>query len=85
MNALGWQIGAVLFGASFLIVSIYLAKVLNSAHKVVEKTNRLLDVNERHINDIIDNASHITKDVKDIIEIITNITGLFRVFKFFKK
>ena len=53
--------------------------------QVVEKTNRLLDVNERHINDIIDNASHITKDVKDIIEIITKITGLFRVFKFFKK
>ena len=84
MNALGWQIGAVLVGTSFLKYQ-YLAKVLNSAHKVVEKTNRLLDVNERHINDIIDNASHITKDVKDIIEIITKITGLFRVFKFFKK
>ena len=35
--------------------------------------------------EIIDNASHITKDVKNIIEIITKITGLFRVFKFFKK
>ena len=42
MNALGWQIGAVLFGASFFIVSIYLAKVLNSANKVVEKANRLI-------------------------------------------
>lgn len=85
MNALGWQIGAVLVGAGFFIVSIYLAKVLNSAHKTVEKTNRLLDVNERHINNIIDNASNITNNVKDIIEIVTKITGLFRVFKFFKK
>ena len=44
MNALGWQIGAVLFGASFLIVSIYLAKVLNSAHKVVEKNMTFADL-----------------------------------------
>ena len=49
MNALGWQIGAVLFGASFFIVAIYLAKVLNSTNKVVERANRLIDVNERHI------------------------------------
>ena len=74
MNALGWQIGAVLVGTSFLIVSIYLAKVLNSAHKVVEKTNRLLDVNERHINDIIDNASHITKDVTGVFKILAIIS-----------
>ena len=61
MNALGWQIGAVLFGASFFIVAIYLAKVLNSANKVVERTNRLIDVNERHITDIVENAAHIKK------------------------
>ncbi|WP_419725972.1 DUF948 domain-containing protein [Terrisporobacter petrolearius] len=85
MNALGWQIGAVLFGASFFIVAIYLAKVLNSANKVVERTNRLIDVNERHITDIIDNASHITKSVREIMDIVTKISSLFRVFKFFKK
>ncbi|WP_455537677.1 DUF948 domain-containing protein [Terrisporobacter sp.] len=85
MNALGWQICAVLIGLSFFIVSIYLVKILNSTYKVIEKTNRLLDVNERYINDIIDNASHITKDVKDIIEIITKITSLLKIFKFFKR
>ena len=75
MNALGWQIGAVLFGASFFIVAIYLAKVLNSANKVVERTNRLIDVNERHITDIVDNAAHITKSVREIMDIITKITS----------
>lgn len=85
MNALGWQIGAVLFGASFFIVAIYLAKVLNSANKVVERTNRLIDINERHIVDILDNTAHITKSIRDIMDIINKITSLFKVFKFFKK
>ena len=85
MNSLGWQIGAVLFGASFFIVAIYLAKVLNSTNKVVERANRLIDVNERHVTDIIDNTAHITKSAREIIDIITKITSIFRVFKFFKK
>ena len=85
MNALGWQIGAVLFGASFFMVAIYLSKVLNSTNKVVEKANRLIDVNERHITDIIDNAAHITKSVREIIDIVTKITSVFKVFRFFKR
>lgn len=85
MNALGWQIGAVLFGASFFIVAIYLAKLLSSAQKLIEKTNRLIDVNERHVTEIVENASHITKSVEDIMDIISKITSLAKVFKFFKK
>ena len=85
MNALGWQIGAVLFGASFFIVAIYLAKVLDSTNKVVERANRLIDVNERHITDIINNSANITKNVREIIDIITKITSLFRIFRFFKR
>lgn len=85
MNALGWQIGAVLFGASFFIVAIYLAKVLDSTNKVVERANRLIDVNERHITDIVDNTAHITKSIREITDIVTKITSIFRVFKFFKK
>lgn len=85
MNALGWQIGAVLFGASFFIVAIYLAKVLDSTNKIIERTNRLIDVNERHITDILDNTSHITKSIKETMDIINKITGLFRVLKFFKR
>lgn len=85
MNALGWQIGAVLFGASFFIIAIYLAKVLDSTNKVVERANRLIDVNERHITDIINNSANITKNVREIIDIITKITSLFRIFRFFKR
>ena len=85
MNALGWQIGAVLFGSSFFIVSIYLAKLLNSTNKVVERANRLIDVNERHITDIVNNAAHITKNIREIMDITTKITSLFRIFRFFKK
>lgn len=85
MNAIGWQIGAVLFGASFFIVGIYLAKLINTASKSVEKVNRLIDSNERHITEIIDNAASITKSVKNILELINKFASIFRVFKFFKK
>ncbi|MEG0181664.1 MAG: DUF948 domain-containing protein [Terrisporobacter sp.] len=85
MNAIGWQIGAVLFGASFFIVAIYLAKILNTANKSVEKVNKLIEQNDRHITEIIDNAASITKSVKDIIEIVDKFTSIFKVFKFFRK
>ena len=85
MNAIGWQIGAVLFGASFFIVAIYLAKILNTANKSVEKVNRLIDQNDRHITEMIDNAASITKSVKDIIGIVDKFMSIFKVFKFFRK
>ena len=85
MNALGWQIGAVLFGASFFIIAIYVANVLNIFNKTVEKTNRLIDVNERHITDIVDNAAYITKSAREILDIVTKVMSVFKVFRLFKK
>jgi len=38
MSAWGWQIGAVLIGVSPVIVAVYIAKLLNSLNKSVEKT-----------------------------------------------
>ena len=52
---------------------------------VIERANRLIDVNERHITGIVENTSSITKSVRDIMDIITKITSLLKVFKFFKK
>ena len=85
MDALGWQIGAVLFGASFFIIAIYVAKILNTTNKAVEKVNRLIDFNERHITDIIDNAASITKSVNDILDVVNKVSGIFRAFRIFKK
>ena len=85
MNALGWQIGAVLFGGSFFIVAIYLAKVLNTTNKAVERVNRLIDFNERHITDIIDNVASISKNLNDILDLINKVSGIFRAFRIFKK
>ena len=58
---------------------------MNALGWQIERTNRLIDVNERHITEIVENTSFITKSIKDIMDIITKITSLFRVFKFFKK
>ena len=37
MSAWGWQIGAILVGASALIIAVYLGKMINSTTKLVEK------------------------------------------------
>lgn len=85
MDAMGWQVGAVLFGASALIIAIYIAKLLNTTNKVVERFNRLIDYNERHIQEIIENAASITESVDEIIGVFTKVTGVLKVFKIFRK
>lgn len=85
MNAMGWQVGAVLFGASALIIAIYVARLLNSTTKVVERANRLIDYNERNIQDIIDNAASITKNIDEIIELVTKMSNILKIFRIFRK
>ena len=46
MNAMGWQVGAILFGASALIIAIYIGKLLNSTTRVVDKAYKIIDYNE---------------------------------------
>ena len=57
MNTLGWQIGAFLIGASALIIAVYIGKLLNTTNKVVEKVYKIIDYNERHIHETIENVS----------------------------
>ena len=80
MNAIGWQVGAVLFGVSVLIIAIYIAKTLNTATKTIDRVNKIIDYNE-----IIDNAADITTDVKSILDIVEKVTGFFKILRVFKK
>lgn len=85
MDAVGWQIGAILFGVSALIIAIYLAKLINSATKVVEKVYKIVDYNERHIHETIENFAAITKSTEDIVGLASGVTSITKVFRFFKK
>lgn len=85
MDAMGWQIGAVLIGASALIVAIYIGKLLNSTTKVVEKAYKIIDYNERHIHYTIENVASITRNTEEITDVVTKITSITKVFKFFKR
>ena len=85
MDAVGWQIGAILFGVSVLINAIYLAKLINSTTKVVEKAYKIVDYNERHIHDTIENVAAITKSTEDIVSLASGVTNITKAFRFFKK
>ena len=85
MNAIGWQIGAVLFGVAILIIAIYIAKTLNTATKTIDRVNKIIDYNEKNLNKIIDNAADITNDVRSILDVVEKVTGFFKVLRIFKK
>ena len=85
MNALGWQIGAVLIGASALIIGIYIGKLLNTTNKVVEKAYKIVDYNERHIHETIENIASITTYTEEIISMLSKVTNIMKVFKFVKR
>ncbi len=85
MDAIGWQIGAILLGISFLVVSVYLAKLINSTNKVIEKAYKIVDYNERNIQDTIENIASITKGTEDIISLVSGLTSITRVFRFFRR
>ena len=85
MDAMGWQIGAILIGTSALIIAIYISKLLNSATKVVEKTYKIVDYNERHIHETIENVASITRNAEEITDVVTKIASITKVFKFLRK
>jgi uncharacterized protein YoxC len=85
MDAMGWQIGAILLGASALIVAIYISKLLNSATRFVEKVYKIVDYNERHIHETIENVTSITRNTDEIVDVVSKITSIRKIFRFIKK
>ena len=85
MNTLGWQVGACLIGVSALIIGIYIGKLLNTTNKVVEKAYKVIDYNERHIHETIENVASITTYTEEIVSMLSKITNLMKVFRFVKR
>ncbi|MEG1287683.1 MAG: DUF948 domain-containing protein [Clostridium sp.] len=85
MDAIGWQIGAILIGVSTLIVAINLSKLLQTSNKVVEKACRIVEYNERYINEIIENVASITKSTEDIVDMVSKVSSITKVFRFIKR
>ncbi|CEI74330.1 MULTISPECIES: hypothetical protein [Romboutsia] len=85
MDAMGWQIGAVLFGVSALIIAIYIGRLLNETTKVVGKVYKIVDYNERHIHETIENVAAISKNTEEITDLVGKVAGIAKIFKFIKR
>ena len=85
MSAWGWQIGAILVGASALIIAVYLGKMINSTTKLVEKAYKIVDYNERQIHETIENVAAITKSTEDIVSLASGVTNITKIFRFLKR
>lgn len=85
MNAIGWQIGAVFIGCGILILCIYVSSLVRSATKIVEKTYKIVDYNEKDIHETIERVASITKNTDDIMSLISGVTGITKILRIFKK
>ena len=85
MNTLGWQVGACLIGVSALIIGIYIGKLLNTTNKVVEKAYKVIDYNERHIHETLENVASITTYTEEIVSMLSKVTSIIKIFKFVKR
>ncbi len=85
MDALGWQIGAILIGVSTLVIAIYVAKLLNSTNNLVEKAYKIVDYNERHIHETLENISSISRYTEEIVSTVSKVTNILKVFRFIRK
>ena len=79
------KLGQFCLEYQYLIIAIYIAKTLNTATKTIDRVNKIIDYNEKNINEIIDNAADITTDVKSILDIVEKVTGFFKILRVFKK
>ena len=97
MSAWGWQIGAILVGASALIIAVYLGKMINSTTKLVEKKpidikidcTDLEYIDSTGLGVLIGVLKRLKVNEKDIyilnprknVKKIFDITGLDKIFK----
>jgi hypothetical protein len=81
MNAMGWQIGAIFIGLGILGVSIYLCILIKSATNMLNKAYKIVDYNERHIHETIENLAGITKNTDKFIDILSSITNIGKLLK----
>jgi uncharacterized protein YoxC len=65
-----WELGILLIGIAFVIVSVYLVTLLKSANKTLEdsdqliaETSRILIKNEDNFNEMIEEAKEMTKNI----------------------
>ena len=82
---MGWQVGAILFGVSSLIIAIYIGKLLHSTTMVVDKAYKIIDYNERYIHETIENVASISNNADEIVDVMSRFTSVIKIFKFMKK
>lgn len=81
MSAIGWQVAAVLIGIGILGISIYLCILIRSATNMVNKAYKIVDYNERHIHETIENLAGITKNTDRFIDILSSVTNIGKLLK----
>ena len=64
---------------------LYIGKLLNTTNKVVEKVYKIIDYNERHIHETIENVASITTYTEEIVSMLSKITNIMKVFRFVKR
>lgn len=85
MNAIGWQIGAILIGLGIFVVCVYTSFLLKSATKIVDKTYKIVDYNEKNIQETIERAASISKNTDEIMSLVNGVTSVTKILGIFRR
>ncbi|CAH2215327.1 DUF948 domain-containing protein [Tepidibacter aestuarii] len=80
-----WQLGILIMAIGFVFVCINLGNAIKSSTKIIVNVNRMIEQNEKKVDNIVTNLDTITEDVEKVVSLGSNISGVIQSVKFVNK
>jgi len=80
-----WQLGILLMAIGFVFVCINLGNAIKSSSKIIVNVNKMIEQNEKKVDNIVTNLDSITGDLEKVLSLGSNISGVIESVKFVNK
>lgn len=80
-----WQLGIFLMAIGFVFVCINLGNAIKSSSKIIVNVNKMIEQNEKKVDNIVTNLDSITGDLEKVLSLGSNISGVIESVKFVNK
>jgi len=80
-----WQLGILIMAIGFVFVCINLGNAIKSSSKIIVNVNKMIEQNEKKVDNIVTNLDSITGDLEKVLSLGSNISGVIESAKFVNK
>ncbi len=80
-----WQLGVLIMAIGFVFVCINLGNAIKSSSKIIVNVNKMIEQNEKKVDNIVTNLDSITGDLEKVISLGSNISSVIESAKFINK